>query len=490
MKRTCSVIFVCAVSAVLFTRDAQIRGRAPASVAAPVSVMPQKRSDVLHNPGMGFVFYCGHVCGSNIPAEADVLYTSNLTWGAVEPSPGTFDFSGIQGILNTAKSSGRRIAIRLMTSFQNVDHPTPQWLTDPSQGGTVPLLSDAQPGNIALAPNFIYEPEWWHPDYAPAFQRMVAALGKAFNGEPSLDYVDIRVYGWWNEGHRYHATVPWPANVDKREFVVEQSNAYFKAFPNTPLVVETASDVPMPPPALQYPLDTGIDVALSLGAWMRRDGFGAFVSPRESQLLQANWKKSLIIAEPGGMYADFLAGKVRTYEKPGHPVATIDDCIEDMLDHHINYFPMNGWADFAALRAARPDLVKTILAQTGYRFEVSQASWSPQVAAGGILDLNSTWHNAGVGRLPFPRALTVFLLDAQGNVIGRSEDAHVDLTTLVNGADQESHVSVSIPRGTPLGDYSVAVAVVDPSTNLPSISLGIQGDDGHLRFVLGSVSVN
>ena len=25
-----------------------------------------------------------------------------------------------------------------------------------------------------MAPSFIYEPQWWHPDYAPAFQREIA----------------------------------------------------------------------------------------------------------------------------------------------------------------------------------------------------------------------------------------------------------------------------------------------------------------------------
>ena len=46
---------------------------------------------------------------------------------------------------------------------------------------------------------------------------------KRFDGEPWLAWVDMRFYGFWGEGHRYGATVPWPEKVDKRALLIRYS---------------------------------------------------------------------------------------------------------------------------------------------------------------------------------------------------------------------------------------------------------------------------
>jgi hypothetical protein len=423
---------------------------------------------------MGFIFYSSSG-RERLPEEADVVFASVPVWGQVEKARGQYhwDIPQIKGVADLAAQNQRRWAIRIMPSFQGHKQPIPAWLLESG----VKLHAPDPKWLAHFQQRDLYEPEWWHPLYQEAHAEFVKAYGKRFDGESGLEFIDMRYYGFWGEGHRFGATQTWPAAVNKRELMKRFIDMYVTAFRKTPLVVQTARDHEEP-----YPEGTAIDYALSKGCWMRRDGFGGYLDQQESRLIKNHWQKHPLVAENGAAYADYLAGKI--------PGWTIDRIIEEMLAHHISYFPM-GWGlrDWRALVQKRPDLVKQASLRIGYRLIVAQASWPETVKAGDSFRVKTVWRNRGVACCPFRWHPAVYLrYPESGQLIGRAVHGGADLRTWVEGREESLSFTISVPNKIKPGRYGVAVAIEDQQ-GTPAIDLGIEGNDGGKRFLLGQIRV-
>ena len=253
-------------------------------------------------------------------------------------------------------------------------------------------------------------------------------MGKHFDGMPALEFMDVRCYGTWGEGHRFPTTQPWPADVSKRQTIIRFLDAHAAAFKKTPLAVQMACDKDTP-----YPEGTAIDYALKLGFWMRRDGCGQFINKDEAAAMQANWKTSLMIAENGGPLADYAAGKVRHVNSGGHRLVSLDDLFDEMLSFHCNYIPL-GWGDACwAVLKDHPDLLKKVWMKMGYRFVITEAALPTEVARGQEMVVRQTWQNMGVGRLPFAYPLAFSLADVKGKTVEVLRDDRIDQTNWYEG---------------------------------------------------------
>jgi hypothetical protein len=440
-----------------------------------VVVRPPLCDAHLRNPGMGFIFYSG-VGQERLPEQADVVFACVPVWGQVEKAKGRYDWDipQIKGVADLAARHQRRWAIRIMPSFQGHKQPIPAWLVDAG----VKLFPPDPKWLGHFGQQDLYEPQWWNPLYSEAHAEFVKAYGQRFDGAPGLEFIDMRYYGFWGEGHRFGATQAWPPEVDKRELMQRFIDSYVAAFRKTPLVVQTARDRDEP-----YPEATAIDYALAKGCWMRRDGFGGYIDEKETRLIQTHWQQHPLVAENGAGYADYLAGKVAGW--------TIDRVVDEMLAHHISYFPM-GWGlrDWEALLQQRPDLVKRASLRMGYRFEVTKASWPRVVKPGQSFTLETVWRNSAVACLPFRWHPAVYLLDPdRGHPLARAVHAQADPRTWTDGREEPLPFTLSVPAEIKPGRYAVAVGIEDDRGE-PAIELGIEGNDGQKRFVLGHADVD
>jgi hypothetical protein len=151
----------------------------------------------------------------------------------------------------------------------------------------------------------------------------------------------------------------------------------------------------------------------------------------------------------------------------------LDGLLDQMLAHHVNYFPM-GWGarDWRALAEKRPDLVKRMSTRVGYRFVVTEASWTDR-------EVRTVWRNVGVGRLPFRFSPALFLL-RDGQVVKQVVDKNSDPTRWFDGEDHAVSFAVEFPKD----KVQIAVALVDSDGN-PRVSLGIEGEDPQRRHMIG-----
>lgn len=440
------------------------------------TVRPKRSEERLRNPYMGFVY-----TGDEKPPDlADVQFVT-LTWGELEPSEGEFRWNApvLEEAFARRSQGGPRVALRVLTSLQNHPYATPRWVHD---------LGVARYPVVLGAPfdlKDLYEPEWWNPMYIEKYGNFIAAYGRRFDGREGLEYVDIRCYGYWGEGHRWGAAVPWPPKaVPKRDLLVRFIDLHLAAFRRTPLVVNMGRDQDTP-----YPSGTAIDHALAHGCWMRRDGFGVFLSEEEIREMQAHWKTSVLVAENGLAYRDHALGRVR---RPGEPNAApipLERVIEEMLDLHCNYIPLGwGWEDWQTIRW-RPDLLKQAWRSMGYRIAVREARLPETVARGERVVIETEWVNLGVGRLPVAHPLAVYLVDAAGASREVLLDESFDETAWYANEPHRFAHEVTMPRDITAGEYRVAVALVDRVTRTPAIALALEEHDTERRYLLGSVRI-
>ncbi len=108
---------------------------------------------------------------------------------------------------------------------------------------------------------------------------------------------------------------------------------------------------------------------------------------------------------------------------------------------------------------------------------------------GANVTCDTVWRNTAAGHLPFKHTPALYLLDKDGIVRSSALNEKIDPTTWLANKDQRVAFDLKIPNDLKSGDYTLAVALVDVEEK-PGIALGIEGDDGHKRFVLGTVAVS
>jgi hypothetical protein len=374
------------------------------------------------------------------------------------------------------------VALRIVSCWPSREYVTPKWVFDLGVSKFVVDIGSDEENRDPSPP--CYEPEWWNPVYIEKYCNFVATCGRQFDGKPWLDYVDIRCYGTWGENHRFGAREPWPDNVSKRDTIIRFTDAHLAAFKKTPLAVSMSCDKDTP-----YPEGTAIDYALARGCWMRRDGFGPYISDAEERVMKAHWKTSLVIAENGRGLFEHVTGKIRRYWLPDSPVITMASVFDQMLDFHCNYIPL-GWGDqdWDVLRW-RPALLKQLWMKMGYRLVVRKATFPSEARRGNSITVKHTWANEAVGRLPVAYPLAFYLADTLGNVRLIHLDRNFDETAWYDDKPHTFTSQIEVPGDLPPGDYFLALALIDPESGKPAIALGIESSDSERRYVLGTIEV-
>ncbi len=124
----------------------------------------------------------------------------------------------------------------------------------------------------------------------------------------------------------------------------------------------------------------------------------------------------------------------------------------------------------------------------GYRFSVKSASYKASVKAGKSFTITLNWRNTGVAPFYYEWPVEVSLLDKNGNVVARTI-SDVDIRTWLPGESISMNAKIDVPLNLEAGKYTVAVAILDPTTNEPAIHLAMEGGNKDLRYGLYYIKV-
>jgi len=431
---------------------AAVLGGSPAG--DEVKVTPREIDDLLPNPGMGWQTF--HRFADADPNLAGLPSSSayfRFYWSEIEPEEGKVDFAKLDGHLAGARKAGQKLAFRVMCAGTSEAYLyVPRW-----------LLEKGCPGfeyRYARSGPLHWVPDMDSPRFLEPHLRLIAALGKRYDGHPDLDLVDIGSVGLWGEWHMSDTGVALPKPETRRAII----DAWLAAFPSTPKVMLIGDDA-------------GMRHAVEKGAGWRADclgdlgGFSKTWNHMEHFYRQALEKAGAREAWEAAPVAFESCWDMRKWKSEGWDIRYIFDYA---LDLHASYLNNKS----APLPEGTRGEVERFLRKLGYRLVLREARLPREAAAGSALEVHLLFENVGVA--PPCRDYRV-ALRLRARTAGRSA-ASAEGTSIEGWKPGKvaAKEKVELPPDFPPGPCELALAVVDPATRVPAVRLAIAGraDDG------------
>ena len=425
----------------------------------PVRVQCREVDTLFANPGQGWMSQQRSPRGEpRFPCS--VVYI-RFGWADVEPEPGRYDWKLIDDVIAAWKPRGATISLRVMTcsAHSRGYYTSPKWLFDAGAKGFEYLVGGDDPTSGGKRIPRI-EPDYADPIYLEKHGAFLAALGRRYDGHPDVEFLDIGSYGVWGEWHTKH-----PAPVAVRKQIVD---LYLRAFRQTPLVF-MSDDAEV------------LNYALAHGTGFRRDGVG---SPWHEQ----NWIGSKKYAAVNGMadtwtrapvvfewFGDYAYLKSRQW--------SFEAAVDFMLRNHVNLINDN----FGRVPPEALPQLEKLARLAGARFVLRELAHPGKVRRGTALALEMKWANVGVGKLHRPYVLRVSLLDAAGHV-AHAANTQADPRHWLPGEHGLTQ-SLGIPPTLKPGNYTLAIALVNPADEGRPFRLAIDVPEKDGRYLVSRVQI-
>ena len=401
-------------------------------------------SALFTNPGQGWMSPKSPL--PNAPEVPSSVTYIRFDWADVEPQEGVYDWSIIDRALADVKRRGATVSIRVMTAnaHSKGTYSSPKWLFDlgcKSYEYTVGGDDPTSGGKRILR----IEPDYSDPLYLEKHGEFLKAMGARYNGSPDVEFLDIGSYGIWGEWHTTH-----PASVDVRKKIVD---LYLSAFPQTPLMFMTDDFETLP-------------YALAHGVGMRRDGVGSpwhadnwIGSKRYAGVpeMADAWKKAPVVFEWYGDY-NYLLSKNWSF----------DEAVRFMLLNHVTMINDN----IGTVPPVAQDKVWLLSQMAGYRFVLKSGSYRLEQKQ---LQVSMNWANVGVGKLYRAFELHLALRTKDGEIV--AETAVADDPRGWLPGEHQVNQTWKLPENIKAGDYSLTLAIVDPSGHFLPLHLAMDAPE-------------
>jgi hypothetical protein len=439
--------------------------RPPLIVARPT---PLAATTEIANPDRGSYLWQGE---NPQPATWPVQDSyRRFLWRDLEPTPGHYDFRSIDLALAAAAARHGRFGFRIQAACTGCSNP----------GIAVPdYLQALMPRGFWFDLNGArnYAPDWNDPDYLSRLRALLQALGRRYDNDPRLGWVDISSYGDWGEWHV--ARWPYPAPTGATPITTANAESIVRmnveAFPHTRLLMQhqtTVSDGD-DHAALLYALDHYPSIGIRndcLGdSWFTKDMTYLY---DKYPIVANRWKTAPFMTEPcGGGFAT-AASQIAKFH-----VANIGNG---------NFGDLAEYSPTSRAYLARDNIM------SGYRFALAGVAMPSSISRTKSFVVRSRWSNTGVTPAYEPWDVTFELRVPDTGRVAWAGRSNLDLRALLP-TGRRTHAVVdelSLGSTVPRGRYTVAVAVLDPAHALPPLALAVQGRTPDGAYLLGSISVH
>lgn len=449
-------------------------GSATFSDTTKITYAPNPFDGPLSNPHKGFTvptggawtfvpeFEYGPYGSLNNRAWDLVSYGSGYQqWNKLNPAKGVYDWTELEKLLNALAEHNMTYALRVLPytpSFIKSDFP-PQEEYD----WTPPFVYEMGAKKIQIdlrgTEYHAYAPVWDDSIYIWAAKEFAKALAEKYDGDPRIEYIDIRTFGEWGEWHTSHIL----GSVMPADSVLKDMLDYYASvFKKTQLVL---------------PSNGFGDVythALDLGITKRDDGFIG-IPGRPDTLLRAYNANLPTIAENIAGYRTML-----TYDDlipGGSQKWTAERWVDAITTAHLTYYVLDqdndcGYYFYKDNKALADSMSKVI----GYNFTVTRAELltiagadnasstaenSADTAAGNVATntLNITVKNTGVAPCFFDVYLVAEFVDSTGAAIAQlGKTIRITKGTFKDGASQDFSFTYKVmPSAVPAGEANLAI---------------------------------
>ncbi len=366
------------------------------AAAAEIDLAPQTETKAVTNPHKGWVQYVYSPWYFESPEEGvknnpawditSVVY-SRFHWKYIETDDGVYDWSAIDEMISLCEENGKTFAFGIC--------PSDSGLID--EKGLVPqfVYDKGCKYVMAKASSFYNEssvqrtPVWDDPVYLKEFYKFSEALAEKYDGNKSVEFIDIRAFGNWGEWHTYGLEGSTMPSVTIRKQCIEK---WSKLFKKTTVVFNASDSIPE---LNEY--------AVSKGVTLRRDGLLGVDNSARSLLPAVG--KLPAIGEMCYGYS-YLADRGKWSDS---------ELNRAINDGKLTYLALGGGvSDGTRMYNERKDSVISAANRLGYNFTVTSAKLDTS-------DKTSTLtfkvKNTGTAPAFFPLTMKIAFTDKNGNVL-------------------------------------------------------------------------
>jgi len=407
-------------------------------------------SKPLVNPGKGWVVYGGSPKG-HCQEALDVCSTSytRFCWSQLEPEEGKFNWNPIDDAIDAWSDAGKQFSFGVMCeSFHSsVKYNTPKWVFD---AGLPSIEYDGWKVKGQVAPK-----NWENPVFLEKLKNFIDAMGKRYDGDPRIAFIDIRSYGQWGEGHLGHLK---GSEEISPEGLRKHIQIHLDAFRKTRLMI----------PWGVKRLDPVYDWAVEQGVGIRRDG---------------------ILGNSNGSELERCKGKAPSFGEwyfgyGEHAKSVGQYAWGDKLEDRITDDTVRGAMTWQNLGQYDPNdrLVKEhrpyvdkMTNRMGYHFALKELTIPSSVPSGSAFDASFLWTNSGLAFVFIPCKPVAALLDDDGKPVAKCSLKGSEPAKWAPG--QETRETATLKFNAAPGSYRLAVGLFsDPMRKSPDILLGMEGE--------------
>jgi Beta-galactosidase len=355
-------------------------------------------------------------------------------WNKLNPEKGVYDWTELEKLLNALAEHNMTYALRVLPytpSFIKSDFP-PQEEYD----WTPPFVYEMGAKKIQIdlrgTEYHAYAPVWDDPIYLQAAKEFAKALAEKYDGDPRIEYIDVRTFGEWGEWHTSHIL---GSEMPADSVLIDMLDYYASVFKKTQLVL---------------PSNGFGDVythALDLGITKRDDGFIG-IPGRPDTLLRAYNANLPTIAENIAGYRTML-----TYDDliPGGTQKwTAERWVDAITTAHLTYYVLDqdndcGYYFYKDNKALADSMSKVI----GYNFTVTRAELLTVASAKDTTSsLNITVKNTGVAPCFFDIYMVAEFVDSTGKALAQiGETVRIPKGTFKDGSSQDFVFTYKVEAG-------------------------------------------
>ena len=403
-----------------------LAGQAPAD---EVVIRPQPKAGPLDNPLKG---WCPYTNAGKIHQPYSMVF-QYISWRELEPAENDFRFEEWETSWNVEAATGKHIIFRVYVDYPSKPSGLPDWLR---KAGVNETAYEEYGGGKS--------PDYDDPRMIAGLERLIAALGKRYNTNPRIAFIQLGLLGFWGEWHTYPRTKLYASPETERRVI----DVYKKAFPDKCLMARYARGHAGKQDWLgfhddMFPQDTDNGKDWSFLAGVRREKRAD------------NWKVSVI----GGEMV------------PGEAERWLGDDFETtrtMLER--SHFSWVGPYCPALAKPKDDSFLKRseeLVRKLGYEFQINEVAHPSQVMAKQPALLLLTGKNVGVAPFYYPWRVELALFDPSGKMVTLQATTW-DIRKWQPGSfSEKAQLTFDVPPGT----YRLGIGIRDPWQDRPAIRL-------------------
>lgn len=434
-------------------------------------VFPALSNEPLINPGKGWVLF-GNANGQ--PKElVDLcgLGYNRYNWSTIEPKEGEYRWEIIEKDIKSWAAIGRQFAFGIMGANTSSREfwITPKWVFDAGAKYDTYDLVNPKMNTTGVAGKKLV-PLFDDPVYMEKLKNLIDAMGKRFDGDPNIAFIDIRSYGNWGEGHMG----PFRKHEISTETYKQQIAWFRQAFSKTLLALPGGNKILND---YEWVVEQGITV--------RRDGICGNSNGSETE--------ACIDKFPGifELYTTYSSLKelgwwdgIQDKWKRGYKLV---DCVERGKPSWCDL--SRGYKPAQIFLKEQADLVYKLANRLGYHIVIHKATFPKTITAGKSFTTTIEWENKGVASMFVPAKAAFALISSEHKIISI---AHADRSIPREWKSDTPKIVEDSPvfKDVPVGQYQFAVGLLRlEDGNKPVIKLGIDLPVVDGWYLLGTINV-